>query len=81
MRTLIFLIIVGLALNSSFALAKDGEDQKSTKSNLRCEKFRDRNLSTLKEKMEEFCNLEKPFSTGLASNLGEETYLYCCITK
>lgn len=43
-----------------------------------CETFRDRQLSVLKEKLTENCNLNKPFSTSLSVSMGENTYLYCC---
>lgn len=48
---------------------------------LRCERYMTRDLSVLKEKLKEHCNLNKPFSASLSVFAGDDTYLYCCHGK
>lgn len=57
------------------------ESSKNIEDNFRCERFIKGNLKDLKSKLLDNCDLNKPFSTSLAINIGEEHYLYCCHTK
>lgn len=50
-------------------------------SDFRCERFMGRELSRLKTRLLENCDLNKPFSSSLSVFTGEDTFLYCCHTK
>lgn len=70
-------ILFAICLSSFSAFAEEG----SKEDNFRCERFIKGNLKDLKSKLLDNCDLNKPFSTSLAINIGEEHYLYCCHTK
>lgn len=75
--TSILLCIVGQAADES-----ETEPKTTTKEDsLRCERFVKSNLKELKSKLQENCDLNKPFSTSLAINIGEEHFMYCCHKK
>ncbi|MBN8536914.1 MAG: hypothetical protein J0M15_07655 [Deltaproteobacteria bacterium] len=77
LRILFFLSSLSLSI-----FAEEVSKEDSTKENpLRCERFTKSNLRDLKEKLYENCDLNKPFSTSLAINIGEEHFLYCCHKK
>ncbi len=79
---LIFSLAVVVSVSIS-AVAQDGksEGKKDPNPNFRCERYRERDISVLKAKLVENCDLMKPFSTSLAVFAGEDTILYCCHKK
>lgn len=89
MKSAIFISVISifLALNSpAFAEGESSSgDKKSSDSSgefFRCEKMREVKLADLKQKLVEFCNLDKPFSITGSSSLAIETnYTYCCHKK
>ncbi len=79
-----YLIIVASLILCIAASAEDESEttSKTTKEDpLRCERFIKSSLKELKNKLQDNCDLNKPFSTSLAMNIGEEHYMYCCHKK
>ena len=79
---LIFVALL-LAPVMSWSQTKSNKEAatQETKSDFRCERYMGRDLAILKSKLQESCNLNKPFSASLSVFTGEDTYLYCCHTK
>ena len=71
-----FIVATGLQ-----SIAAQKEEVKSDTDILRCEKFTQGSLKELKDKLQENCNLDKPFSSNMSVNLGEVFYMYCCHKK
>ncbi len=81
-----YLILVASLIFCMAATAEDESESdtpaKTTKEDpLRCERFIKSSLKELKNKLQDNCDLNKPFSTSLAMNIGEEHYMYCCHKK
>lgn len=74
-------LVLGISV-SSMAKESTAPKEKVAEENIadtfQCETFREKQLSILKQKLTENCNLNKPFSTSLSVSMGENTYLYCC---
>ncbi len=82
MKVTLSLFFTLLLSVSGFAADEAEPDSKPSKDDqLRCERFVRSTLKELKAKLQDNCNLEKPYSTSLAINLGEEHYMYCCHKK
>lgn len=79
-------LITSLLLISSAAFAADEKVSENSASNetnpLRCEKFNEGGISTLKEKLGLHCNLDKPYSISVASTIAHpDGFYYCCHKK
>lgn len=80
MKSLFF--IISLLIFFSFSsFSNESDSTEKDLDLLRCERFIKGTLKDLKGKLQDNCDLNKPFSTSLAVNIGEEHYMYCCHKK
>lgn len=79
------LIFIALLVAPAMSWAQTKSNKETTtqdsKSEFRCERYMGRDLAVLKAKLQDNCNLNKPFSASLSVFTGEDTFLYCCHTK
>ncbi len=85
-RASIVVLLAGLSLSTiSFAekaASKDKLETKVTTDNFVCQKHRKSNLAELKLKLLDECDLNKPFSSSIASAVGDgDTAQFCCHAK
>lgn len=73
--------VLSLITALSFLAPTTFAEEVSKEDNFRCERFIKGSLKELKSKLQDNCDLNKPFSTSLAINIGEEHYMYCCHLK
>lgn len=76
------LIVLAFSL-TTFAATDESPEAKSGDTNpLRCEKFSEGGVATLKEKLGTHCNLDKPYSISVAATLATpDGFYYCCHKK
>lgn len=74
---LMFFVIIAASFSTTTVFA----DETNKDDNFRCERFVKAPLKELKQKLQDNCDLNKPFSTSLSVSMGEDYYLYCCHKK
>lgn|GEM_PF-4267114 len=81
-------VVFALGFASIKTIAAEGKRESASKGGstdserFRCQKFEARTLSTLKEKMLNDCDLNKPFSSNVSKGIaGDDLYMFCCHTK
>ena len=78
----IMLLFFSLWAYPSRATNKEPDPKPPSPEDFRCERFPGAGVGSLKAKLIEFCDLEKPFSfTEGGVSLSKTTYTYCCHVK
>jgi hypothetical protein len=87
MKQFIILTTLTLAMSLSLNLtstvrADDTTAKPDASDSLRCERFKMSSVSDLKEKLADYCNLDKPYSFSANDMLGGNPWVtYCCRKK